>query len=106
MKQQNIINLIKYHVEKNDEAFTSEVVEIAKDFDKKGITSVAQYLMELISNVNIYIPQNYLENYRYLKRIKYSTKPLLLPKLIEEDVLGIIKAISKNSGLSNCKIVE
>ena len=33
MKKQNVINLVKYHVEKNEEAFISEVAEIAKEFD-------------------------------------------------------------------------
>ena len=49
MKKQTIVNLVKYHVEKNDEAFTQEVANIAKEFDASGDPVVAQYLMELIS---------------------------------------------------------
>ena len=36
MKKQNVVNLIKYHAENNNEAFISEVAEIARDFDANG----------------------------------------------------------------------
>ena len=35
MKKQNLINLVRYHTEKNDEAFASEVAKIAKEFDAR-----------------------------------------------------------------------
>lgn len=100
MKKQNLINLVKYHVENNEEAFISEVAEIAKEFDANGDTSVAQYLMELVSNANFYVPQSTYKNLRFLRKVDYSTKPLLLPNIIEEDVIGITKAINNKSGLT------
>ena len=100
MKKQSLVNLVKYHVEKNDEAFAIEVAEIAKEFDASGDSSVAQYLMELVSNVSFYVPQSNYRNLRFLRKAKYSTQPLMLPNVIEEDVIGITKAISKKSGLS------
>ena len=36
MKKQNVINLIKDHVEKNEKAFREESVLIAKYFDSIG----------------------------------------------------------------------
>ena len=33
MKKQNIINLIKYHVERNESAFRNEALGIAQYFD-------------------------------------------------------------------------
>ena len=36
MKKQNVLNLIKYHVEKNENAFRNEAVSIAKYFDAIG----------------------------------------------------------------------
>ena len=75
MKKQNLVNLIKYHIEKNEEAFVAEVAEIAKDFDAKGDSSVAQYLMELISNTNFYIPQISYRNLKYLTKMEYSLVP-------------------------------
>ncbi len=101
MKKQNLINLVRYHAEKNDEAFASEVAEIAKEFDAAGDEAVAQYLMELVSSANFYVPQsNNYKNLRFLKKVEYSTKQLLLPNIIEEDVMGITRAISNQAGLS------
>ncbi|MCC8164032.1 MAG: AAA family ATPase, partial [Lachnospiraceae bacterium] len=79
MKKQNLINLVKFHVEKNDEAFAVEVAEIAKEFDAAGDSSVAQYLMELVSNASFYIPQSNYSNMRFLRKEEYSSQPLILP---------------------------
>ena len=100
MKKQNLINLVKYHVEKKDDAFRNEVATIARSFDKKGDEEVAQYLMELISTADFYVPQANYKNLNYLRKIKYSTNPLILPAVIEEDVIGITKAINNKAGLS------
>lgn len=100
MKKQNLINLIRYHVENNEEAFISEVAEIARYFDANGDTSIAQYIMELISSANFYVPQHNYKNLKYLNKLEYSTKPLLLPNIIEEDIIGITRAISNKTNLS------
>ena len=100
MKKQNLVNLIRYHVEKNDEAFITEVAEIAKDYDANDDSSTAQYLMELVSNTNYYVPQTSYRNLKYLTKMEYSSKPLLLPNALEEDVVGISKTINKKLGLS------
>lgn len=100
MKKQNLINLVKYHVEKKDDAFRNEVATIASSFDRKGDEEIARYLMELISTANFYVPQANYKNLTYLRKVKYSTNPLLLPAAIEEDVIGIAKAINNRAGLS------
>ena len=100
MKKQNLINLVRYHTEKNEEAFASEVAQIAKEMDAAGDAVVAQYLMELISSANFYVPQSNYKNLRFLKKSEYSSKALLLPSSIEEDILGITRAIKNRSGLS------
>ncbi len=97
MKKQNIINLVKYFSEKNDAAFNAEVVSIAKEFEASGDTNVAEYLMELISSANFYVPQSSYNNLRYLHKCEYSSNPLLLPEEIEEDVLGIIRSINNKN---------
>lgn len=100
MKKQNLINLVKYHSEKNEEAFVSEVAEIAREFERIGDITTAQYLMELVSSTNYYIPQSSYKNLRFLQKVEYSTKPLLLPDIIEEDIIGITRAINSKVGLS------
>lgn len=100
MKKQNIINLVKYHVEKNNDAFSLEVAQIAKELDSAGDHQMAQYLMELISNTNMYVPQSSYNSFHFLEKKEYSSNPLHLPNIIEEDVIGIVRAIKKNSGLT------
>ena len=100
MKKQDVINLVKYHAERNDEAFVSQVVDIARDFDNAGDTLVAQYLMDLISNANVYIPQSNYTNFQYLEKREYSSNSLFLPDAIEEDVVGIVRAIQGRTGMS------
>lgn len=99
MKKENIINLIKYHVENNNIAFINETCKIAKDFEALGDEDIAGYLYDLISSSNVYIPQTYNEDFNYLAEIKYSSKPLYLPNIIEEDVIGITKAVRKKTGM-------
>ncbi len=100
MKKQNLINLVKYHVDGNNDAFASEVAEIAREFDNSGDFEVAEYLMDLISDANYYVPQSNYQNLKFLIKVDYSSKPLHLPNCIEEDVLGVAKAINKKLGLS------
>ncbi len=100
MKKQNIINLVKYHTEQNNAAFVSEVSEIAREFDANGDYEVAQYLMDLISNANVYIPQANYRNLQFLEKLEYSSNPLMLPSIIQEDVIGIARAIKNKTGMS------
>ncbi len=100
MKKQNIINLVKYHTEQNNAAFVSEVSEIAREFDANGDYEVAQYLMDLVSNANVYIPQANYRNLQFLEKLEYSSNPLMLPNIIEEDVIGIVRAIKNKTGMS------
>lgn len=100
MKKQNIINLVKYHTEQNNAAFVSEVSEIAREFDANGDYEVAQYLMDLVSNANVYIPQANYRNLQFLEKLEYSSNPLMLPNIIEEDVIGIARAIKNKTGMS------
>lgn len=100
MKKQNIINLVKYHVEKNEDAFRSEVVEIAKEFDCIGELAISEYLMDLISTSNYYVPQTSYKNFQFLKKTVHPNKPLLLPDSLKNDIIGIVRAIDKNMGIN------
>jgi len=100
MKKQNIINLVRYHMERNDSAFISEAAEIARDFDQHGDHQIAQYMMDLISNANLYVPQTTYKNLNYLQKLEYSGNLLRLPDIIEEDIIGIAKAIQNKTGMS------
>lgn len=94
MKKQNILNLVKFYAEKNDSAFRSEVAEIARDFESNGDRDFGDYLMDLISTTNYYIPQNNYNNLIFLKKTEYKNKTLLLPDSIKEDIIGIVRAVN------------
>ena len=100
MKRQTLINLIKFHMEHNEDAFLNEVIEIAKEFDQCGDDYTAQYIMELISTTNYYVPQTAYKGLKFLEKVDYSSKALYLPDIIEEDIIGITRAINNNKGVS------
>lgn len=100
MKKQTLVNLIKFHMEQNEDAFLSEVTEVAKEFDQSGDEYTAQYIMELISTTNYYVPQTAYKNLKFLEKIEYSSKALYLPDIIEEDIIGITRAINNKKDVS------
>ena len=48
MKKQNVLNLIKYHVERNENSFRNEAIAIARYFDSIGDYQLSEYIMGLI----------------------------------------------------------
>ena len=100
MKKQNLINLVKYHMEKNEDAFRLEVVEIAKELDSEGDHAISEYLMDLISTANYYIPQSTYKNFQYLRKVTFENVPLLLPDALREDIIGVVRAINNNFGIN------
>ncbi len=100
MKKQTLVNLIKFHIEHNEDAFLNEVTEIAKELNQNGDDYTAQYIMEIISTTNYYVPQTMYKNLRFLEKVEYSSKALYLPEIIEEDIVGITRAIRNNKNVS------
>ena len=101
MKKQNVLNLIKYHVEKNENAFRNEAVSIAKYFDAIGDYQLAEYIMSLIAESNLYVPQASDFESEFLKPIDtQNVQPLCLPSVILEDIKGIINAVNYNIGIN------
>ena len=101
MKKQNVLNLIKYHVEKNENAFRNEAINVARYFDSIGDQQLAEYIMSLIAQANQYIPQAMDYESDYLKQIDTKNlEPLNLPNAISEDIKGIINAINHNIGIN------
>ncbi|AJK51314.1 hypothetical protein FOY66_01500 [Mycoplasma capricolum subsp. capripneumoniae] len=52
MKKVNILNLIRYHIEKNDISFIKEALIIANNFTINGDIQLAEYIIELISPIS------------------------------------------------------
>ena len=100
MKKKNVINLIKYHIESNEPGFRSEAYEIAKEFDQLGDYQLAEYVMALLSNANTFVPQISELPSGFFEKMPVGNDPLPLPESIEQDIMGMINAISRNLGIN------
>lgn len=101
MKKQNVLNLIKYHVERNENSFRNEAINIARYFDSIGDDQLAEYIMSLIAESNMYTPQSSDFESEFLKQIDTRImEPLNLPIEISKDVKGIINAVNHNVGIN------
>ncbi len=100
MKKKNVLNLIKYYSEKNDEAFRNEAYEIAKEFDETGDFQLSEYIMALLSNVNTFVPQGKNYDLSFFIKVEPSQSSLPLPEKIKEDIIGIINAVGHNAGVN------
>ena len=101
MKKQNVLNLIKYHVERNENAFRNEAVSIARYFDAIGDDQLAEYIMGLIAESNLYAPQASDYESELLKQIDTrELHSLNLPIEISNDIKGIINAVNHNIGIN------
>lgn len=100
MKKKNIINLIRYHVEKNDTAFRDEAYTVAKSFHEMGDFQVSEYIMALMSGVNVFDTQEHVSNLVHLELVDVTTTSLPLPEAIQSDIVGAINAIEYRAGIS------
>lgn len=101
MKKQNVLNLIKYHIEKNENSFRNEAINIARYFDSIGDDQLAEYIMGLIAESNLYTPQGSDFESDFLKQIDTrGMEPLNLPVEISRDIKGIINAVNHNVGIN------
>lgn len=101
MKKQNVLNLIKYHVEQNENAFRNEAITIARYFDSIGDDQLAEYIMGLISESNLYVPQGSDFESEFLKQVDTKgLESLNLPLEIVKDLKGIINAVNHNIGIN------
>lgn len=100
MKKKNILNLIKYHAEKNDVAFRNEAYEIARYFDKINNYQLSEYIMAILSDTNTFSPQMDEADHLFFKRVDVNTDSLPLPDSIKDNVLGIVNAIGHNVGVN------
>ncbi|MFQ1054572.1 AAA family ATPase [Gilliamella apicola] len=101
MKKKNLLNLIKYHVERNESAFRDESIEIARRFDAIGDHQLAEYIMGFIAESNRYVPQASEFESDFLKSINVKVvEPLNLPIEITDNIKGLINAVNHEIGIT------
>jgi len=100
MKKKSVINLIKYYSEENDIGFRNEAYEVARAFDAAGDYQLAEYIMALMSDANTFVPQMDENHSAFFEKVIIGNESLPLPEVIEQDVLGVINAVSRNLGIN------
>lgn len=100
MKKRNVLNLIKYYVDKNDFNFRMEAMEIARSFDELGDNELSEYIRALLSNTNTFVPQTKEYSNEYFEEVALNQDILPLPKAISDDIVGVINAINKDMGVN------
>lgn len=100
MKKKSIVNLIRYHAEGNEAGFREEAYAIANEFDATGDFQLAEYVMALMSDVNIMYTQNMNYESEYLEKVNTNTTPLFLPDSISQEIIGIANAINNKSDVN------
>lgn len=100
MKKKNVINLIKYHVEKNETAFRDEAYAVAKSFCNMGDMQVSEYIMALMSGVSVFETQESKNDFHFLDKVDVTPTSLPLPEAIQSDIVGAINAVEYRAGIS------
>lgn len=101
MQKKDIVDLIRYHADKDDAGFKEKAFEIARYFDKIGDRALADYIMGLLSDNNVFAPQSISNNFNFIKEDESNDgESLLLSDAIANDVKGLIRAFSKNIGIN------
>ncbi len=100
MRKKNILNLIKYHADKNESGFRTEAYEIARYFDAMGDSQLAEYIMGLLSGTNTFVPQDNDHYLPYFTKVDLSGGSLPLPSRIKDDIVGVINSIGHSAGVN------
>lgn len=101
MKKKEVLNLIKYHYENNENGFKNTAYNIAQDFENGGDSQLSQYVMSLISDTQSFIPMNMNDGISILQKVKIDQDkdPLMLPEAVKDDLIGITNAVRKKAGI-------
>lgn len=100
MKKKSVINLIKYHVNGENQDFRNEAYNIAHEFQNDGDDELARYIMALLSNANTFTPQSFNNYSEFFTKISNPSDSFKVPSEIEKDIMGILNAINKGSGVN------
>ena len=100
MKKKSVINLIKYHVNGDNQDFRNEAYNIAHEFQNDGDDELARYIMALLSNANTFTPQSFNNYSEFFTKINNPSDSFKVPSEIEKDIMGILNAVNKGSGVN------
>lgn len=99
MKKIDVINLIKYATEHDEQRFDSQAYKIAQDFNQEGDNSTAQQIVNMLGGEAAETPQPYTsqDGDILIPLPKYS-RGIILSKSLRGDVQAVINAVNKDMG--------
>lgn len=101
MKKNDIVEMIKAHVYRNEATFTSLAYDVAREFNENGDVELSDYILSLLATGHTFVQQNInINSSSYFTELSHSKESLYLPDAIKNDLLGIANAIKKNSGVN------
>lgn len=101
IRKRNILNLIKFHAERNESGFKNEAYDIARYFDSIGDSELAQYIMALLSGTNTFVPQDNEHSLAFFTQVNLTSESTLpLPTPIKNDIVGLINSIGHKVGVN------
>lgn len=100
MKKKDILNLIRCYAEKNDAGFRAEAYNIANEFEHSGDSQLASYIMSLLADTNVLIPQESSRTLHYLEEVNTNGNSLYLPTGIIDELMGAIHAVERKLGIN------
>ena len=99
MKKKMILDLIKYHEEKNENEFRRTAYEVAKDFNQSGDYTLSEYIMGLLTPANTLSLQANESNLTFFSKVKLTSSVLPVPECIRNDLIGVGNAILNKTGV-------
>ena len=106
MKKKNVLNLIKYHYNNDENGFRNESLEIVRDFQNSGDEELARYIMAILSNMNTFTPQESVGFSDYFVKLDSPSDTFNIPISIEKDIKGILNAVKNHRseiGRASCR---
>ena len=100
MKKQDIVNLIKYHTDKDEVSFVNTASNVARAFLEEGDEQIAKYIVGLLSGPIAYSPQDLSDNYGFFKLVSKQSDFLYLPYELKKELDGVITALKSNFGIN------
>ena len=100
MKRSDIVELIRYHVDRDDPSFNSKASTIAHEFEDQGAVELASYIRALISETRTFVPMTSTKESEFLSEASIGPASLPLPSPIANDLTGIVNAVSHNMGVN------
>lgn len=100
MKKKDVLSLIKYHCESDDDNFKRVAQSIACEFDKAGDTKLAEYILGYISDTNTLSIQMLENEPMFYSKLQPSPNTPQFPDSIKADLKGVYNAISRGVDVS------